>query len=194
MKSFVLATANAHKAAEMTAVLSSLGIETLDRPIDAPEVDETEMTLVGNALLKAEALVKATGQSAIADDTGLFVGALHGRPGVHSARYAGESASDHDNVEKLLAELADVHEGHRGAEFRTVIAIAHPDGSTLCVEGVLQGSIAMSPSGSGGFGYDPVFIVEDDGRTLSELSPEEKNVVSHRARALHALADALRIE
>jgi XTP/dITP diphosphohydrolase len=189
---FVLATANAHKAEEMRAVLEPLGIRLRARPDDVAEVDETETTLEGNALLKAYALVRATGFAAIADDTGLFVDALDGAPGVYSARYAGERASYDENVEKLLTELLGVATPARGARFRTVIAVAYPNGESLCVEGVLEGSIAEQRRGTGGFGYDPVFIPnETPERTLAELSPAQKNDVSHRGRALRAVANRL---
>ena len=191
MTTFVLATANAHKAHEMQAVLADLDVTLLPRPLDVPDVDETEDTLEGNAELKARALVDATGYPALADDTGLFVAALEGRPGVRSARYAGEEASYDDNVRKLLEELHDVPLERRGAEFRTVIVAAYPDRGSLMVVGTLKGSITRSPRGSRGFGYDPVFVPEDETRTLAEMSPEEKNALSHRGHALRALAYAL---
>jgi XTP/dITP diphosphohydrolase len=188
---FVLATANPHKAGEMRAVLVPLGVELLDRPQHVADVDETGETLEENALLKARALVEATGRAAIADDTGLFVDALDGRPGVRSARYAGETASYDDNVTKLLDELADV-DGPRSARFRTVIAVAYPDGAAFCVEGELDGVITRARAGDQGFGYDPVFVPDvTGGRTLAELTPDEKNELSHRARALRALSEKL---
>ena len=152
------------------------------------DVEETEPTLEGNALLKARAVAAATGHAAVADDTGLEVEALGGEPGVHTARYAGPDASYDDNVTKLLEAMADTPQ--RAARFRTAVAIVTPEGDELVVEGVLDGDIAYERRGSGGFGYDPVFDV--DGRTLAEISVEEKNSMSHRARALRALADALR--
>lgn len=191
MTTFVLATANPHKADEMRAVLASLAILVLERPSHVAEVDETEDTLEGNALLKARALAQATNHPAVADDTGLFVDALANRPGVRSARYAGADATDAQNVEKLLTEMRNVPEGERRARFRTVIAVAYPDGDSLVVEGELRGSITRAPRGDGGFGYDPVFAVEVDGRTLAELTIEEKNECSHRASALRALARLL---
>ena len=192
MTTFVLATANPHKTEEIRAVLSDLGVTLLARPDDVPDVEESESTLQGNALLKARALVDATGVAAIADDTGLFVEALDGRPGVFSARYAREGASYEENVAKLLEELADVGALERGASFRTVIAVVYPSGESLWVEGVLEGCIAVAGRGTNGFGYDPVFEPSDGGgRTLAEFSTEEKNATSHRARALHALAAAL---
>jgi XTP/dITP diphosphohydrolase len=192
---FVLATANPHKAQEMRDILTALGFDVLARPEDAPDVDETSETLEGNALLKAQALASATGGPALADDTGLFVDALDGRPGVYSARYAGRSASDADNVEKLLAELDGVPDTMRVARFRSVIAVAYPDGGYFTVEGLLEGSIAKSPRGSEGFGYDPVFVPAGaSGRTLAELTAEQKNELSHRGRALRALAEKLTSE
>jgi XTP/dITP diphosphohydrolase len=188
---FVLATANAHKADEMRAVLSPLGVDLLDRPENVADVDETGATLEENALLKARALVEATGHAAIADDTGLFVDALDGRPGVRSARYAGVAASYDDNVTKLLDELEGVSVP-RTARFVTVIAVAFPDGAALCVEGELDGVITRARAGDQGFGYDPVFVPNgSDGRTLAQLSPAEKNELSHRGRALRALSKEL---
>ena len=192
MTTFVLATANAHKAEELRAVLGELDVQLLARPSGVADVDETEDTLEGNALLKARTLVNATGLAALADDTGLFVDALGGRPGVHSARYAGETATDEDNVAKLLGELSGESSDKRTARFRTVIAVAYPGGDSFCVEGVLEGVIAESPRGDGGFGYDPVFIPRDsDGQTLAELSSAQKNAISHRGNALRSLAAAL---
>jgi XTP/dITP diphosphohydrolase len=192
MTRFVLATANAHKTEEMRAVLGALDVELLARPRNVPEVDETEDTLEGNAALKARTLVAATGQAAIADDTGLFVAALDGRPGVWSARYAGSNASDEQNVAKLLGELDDVPESDRRAEFRTVIVVAYPGGESHTSVGTLEGVIARNPRGSEGFGYDSVFVPDAvGGRTLAELSPEEKNALSHRGKALRALVASL---
>jgi len=186
---FVLATANPHKAVEMRAVLTPLGVEVEDRPADVADVEETGETLEENALLKARALVAATHRAAIADDTGLFVDALDGRPGVHSARYAGETASNDDNVTKLLGELEGVET--RTARFVTVIAVALPDGTSFCVQGELKGTIDYARAGDQGFGYDPVFVPDGDARTLAELTPQEKNASSHRARALRALSEEL---
>lgn len=192
MRTFVLATANPHKTEEMRAVLSELGVELLPRPTHVGDVEENEVTLEGNALLKARALVEATGHAAIADDTGLFVDALEGHPGVFSARYAGEHATYEDNVAKLLQELTGVPASQRGARFRTVVCVAYPSGETLHVEGVLDGRIASARRGSHGFGYDPVFEPLDaGGRTLAEFTAEEKNAISHRSRALRALVDVL---
>lgn len=192
MNTYVLATANPHKAIEMRDVLAPLGLTLLERPDDVAEVDETEATLEGNALLKARALAQATGVAAIADDTGLFVDALSGRPGVYSARYAGEGATYADNVAKLLGELSEIEDSTRTASFRTVIAVAYPNGDEFWVDGALSGRILGAPRGLHGFGYDPVFVPDEGGgRTLAELSPEEKNALSHRGRALRAIASRL---
>ncbi len=183
----VIASKNEHKITEVERILGDggLGVEIV-RGLDWPDVDEYETTLVGNALLKARSVVAATGLPAIGDDTGLFVDALGGAPGVHSARYAGPAASDEDNVAKLLNELVGVE--LRSARFVTAIAFTAPGGIELTVEGRLEGTIAMQRRGVNGFGYDPVFVV--DGRTLAERTESEKAVMSHRAKALHAFARA----
>ena len=192
MSTFVLATANVHKAEEMRAVLGALGIELLERPAHVADVDEDADTLEGNALLKARALVAATGQPAVADDTGLFVEALGGRPGVYSARYAGQNATYADNVAKLLVELEGISDDQRVAQFRTVVVVAYPNREPLIVTGILEGCISTEPRGGQGFGYDPVFVPEGvDGRTLAQMSPDEKNAISHRGRALRTLAEVL---
>jgi len=188
----VLATANPHKTEEIRQVLSDFDIELLARPHDVPDVDETADTLEGNALLKAHALARATGVPAIADDTGLFVDALGGAPGVYSARYAGEGATFDDNVDKVLEELENVGPEERTARFRTVIALASPDGTSWWVEGAVEGTILPSRRGEHGFGYDPIFApVGVGGRSLAELTPVEKNALSHRGNALRAFAARL---
>lgn len=192
MSVFVLATTNGHKIEEMRSVLSDYDVELLPRPDRLPDVDETEDTLEGNALLKARTLSKATGEAAIADDTGLFIDALSGRPGVHSARYAGEGVSFDENVKKVLYKLEGVDSVNRSAHFRTVIAVAFPNGESWWVEGVLEGTILDGPRGEGGFGYDPIFAPADEGgRSLAELTAEEKNARSHRGNALRAFVAAL---
>lgn len=192
MTTFVLATANPHKAEEMQALLGELQIDVMARPSHVPDVEETEETLEGNSLLKARALVAATGMAAIADDTGLFVDALDGRPGVYSARYAGEHATYEENVQKLLGELQGTRAEQRTARFRSVIVVAFPNGEWFSVEGILEGSITENPVGANGFGYDPVFAPSHaGGKTLAEMSSAEKNEVSHRGNALRALALAL---
>lgn len=188
MSPVVVASKNLDKVAEMEAVLAGLDPPiAIVRGLEWPDVEETEPTLEGNAVLKATTVAAVTGFDSVADDTGLEVDALGGAPGVYTARFAGPGASYTDNVERLLEELAGVE--NRSARFRTVIALAGPDGSVVVVEGILQGDIATRPRGEGGFGYDPVFEVE--GRTLAEIPTAEKNRISHRALALHALASAL---
>ena len=152
-----------------------------------PEIPETEDTLEGNALLKARAVVAHTGLAALADDTGLEVAALGGRPGVHTARYAGPDASYADNVARLVQEMDDMTD--RRARFRTVVALVEPDGAEAIVSGCVDGLIAARPRGDGGFGYDPVFVVGE--RSLAEMSADEKAAISHRGRALRALAPLL---
>jgi XTP/dITP diphosphohydrolase len=185
----VLATANPDKAVEIGAVLE--GFEVIPRPADVPDVEETEDTLEGNASLKARAIVDATGELAVADDTGLEVSALGGRPGVYSARYAGAGATYADNVTKLVSELEGVAD--RRARFRTVAVARFPDGNEVVAEGVVEGSILTTPRGSGGFGYDSVFAPDGaGGRTFAEMTTEEKNEISHRGRAFRTLAELLR--
>ncbi len=194
----VLASANPDKAREIAALLAAAlpELELLPRPPEVPDVVEDGATLRDNARLKARALAAATGEPAVADDTGLEVDALGGAPGVWSARYSGEGATYESNVAKLLGELDRV--GARGvdrrARFRTVALVAWPDGGELAAEGVVEGVIADASRGSAGFGYDPVFVPlgpGTDGRTFAELSPEEKADVSHRGRAFRALAERL---
>jgi XTP/dITP diphosphohydrolase len=191
----VLASANPDKAAEIRAVLSdALAVDLVPRPPEVPDVVEDGETLLDNARLKAVALVAATGLAAVADDTGLEVDALGGAPGVYSARYAGEGVTYADNVAKLLVELGrlDDQGGTRRARFRTVALSAFPDGSELWAEGVVEGAIALTEMGDGGFGYDPVFLPDDGGgRSFAQMTPEEKHAISHRGRAFRALAKAL---
>jgi XTP/dITP diphosphohydrolase len=157
-----------------------------------PDVDETADTLDGNARLKAAALCEATGEPAVADDTGLEVAALDGRPGVYSSRFAGPHASYADNVAKLLADLEGVPVERRAARFRTVALARFPDGREVSAEGVVDGHIATEPRGHEGFGYDPVFVPDEgDGRTFAQMTLAEKQAVSHRGRAFRALAERL---
>src|SRR5262245_52599446 len=193
---FVLATANEDKAREIAAVLSGVGlrIELVPRPDDVPDVEETGITLEDNARIKAVALCEATRLPAIADDTGLEVDALGGAPGVRSARYAGEDATYGDNVAKLLEDLQGVAPGRRTARFATIALARFPDGREVAAIGTVEGTIADSARGTEGFGYDPVFVPDEgDGRTFAEMSPAEKNDLSHRGRAFRTLADGLRV-
>lgn len=190
----VLASANPDKAAEIRAILTAAvpGLELLPRPPEVPEVVEDADTLEGNARLKAVALCEATGEAAVADDTGLAVDALGGAPGVWSARFAGPGATYEDNVRRLLAELDGVAEERRTARFETVALVRFPDGGEVSVLGVLPGRIPVEARGTNGFGYDPVFVPDGgDGRTLAEMTAVEKDAVSHRGRAFRALAERL---
>lgn len=194
----VLATANPDKAAEIVALMAdTVGdrVELVARPASVGEVEESGDTLEDNARLKAVTLVEATGLPAIADDTGLEVDALGGAPGVCSSRYSGEHASYDDNVAKLLLELDAVGAtgpAARRARFRTVALACFPGGREVVAHGVVEGTIAAARRGSGGFGYDPVFVPDGgDGRTYAEMSSAEKNAHSHRARAFRALAVGL---
>jgi len=190
---FVLATFNRDKRRELEELLARPGLE-LTALADVPGAtppEETGATLEENALIKARAAVALTGLPALADDTGLEVAALDGRPGVHAARYAGPDATYADNVRKLLAELEGVPPERRQARFRTVCVACFPDGVELRTQGGLDGVITAAARGDGGFGYDPVFEVEATGRTLAELSPAEKQRLSHRGRAVRLLAAVL---
>jgi XTP/dITP diphosphohydrolase len=184
----VLATNNPGKAAEIGDVLT--GVELLPRPDGIPEPVEDADTLLDNARIKAQALADATGEAAVADDTGLEVVALDGAPGVLTARYAGDDVTYEDNWRKLLRELDGVAD--RRARWRTVALVRWPDGREVWAEGTCDGEIAPHARGEQGFGYDPVFVpAEGDGRTFAELSRDEKNAVSHRGRAFRALGAAL---
>ncbi|MCU1355088.1 MAG: nucleoside-triphosphatase [Acidimicrobiales bacterium] len=186
----VLASANPKKADEIRWVLGDR-MDLVPRPSEdeVPEVVEDQDTFLGNARLKAAALVAATGLAALADDSGLEVDALDGAPGVWSARYAGEHATDADNVAKLLAALADRPDPvARRARFRSVVVLQRPDGSELVADGTVEGHIATAARGDSGFGYDPVFVPDDgDGRTFAEMDPADKHAISHRGRSLEAL-------
>lgn len=190
----VLATFNRDKARELLALLDLPGLElaSLSDVRGATSPEETGATLLENAVLKAEAALKLTGLPAIADDTGLEVDALNGAPGVHAARFAGPSATYADNVRLLLERMEGVPRELRSARFRTVCVSVFPNGSRLEAEGLVAGRITDSPRGAQGFGYDPVFEVPELGRTFAEMTTEEKNTISHRARAARALAEKLR--
>lgn len=184
----VIASKNPDKVTEIEQVLSSVGLaDEIVRDLDWADVAETGDTLEENALLKAREVVEATGLPVVADDTGLEVEALDGAPGVHTARFAGEAARYEDNVAKMIEVMQGRH--NRTARFRTVVALVFPDGVEILADGTLEGVITEAPRGTRGFGYDPVFEV--DSRTLAEMSAVEKNQLSHRARALRALAEKL---
>lgn len=189
---FLVATHNAKKLRELSRILEPLGIEAItDRELGQPltEVEETGTTFEENAYLKAASACRETGLPVIADDSGLAVDALDGAPGVYSARYAGENATDAERIAKLLRELEGVPAEKRTAQFVSVVCCVFPDGRTLSVRGECPGRIGFAPRGEVGFGYDPVFEVGD--RTYAELSAEEKDAISHRGNALRKLKSAL---
>lgn len=181
----VLATRNAHKVRELGPLLEPHELELLPEEVELPA--ETGATFEENALIKARAAARATGHPAVADDSGIAAAALGGRPGVRSARYAGEDASDEENLAKLLREVPPG--GDRRVTYRCALAYVDHQGE-LTVEGSCEGELTHDPRGEGGFGYDPVFVPLDrpDGRTMAELSAEEKDAISHRGRAARALA------
>jgi XTP/dITP diphosphohydrolase len=189
----VLATRNPDKRVELAALLGDLGIKirTLADFPEAPEVVEDGDTCRANSVKKAVAIARHTGLPAVADDTGLEVEALSGRPGVHAARYAGERATYEDNWRKLIRELDGVPQQRRRARFITVAAVAMPSGKVEVAEGMLEGVIAEAPAGTQGFGYDPIFVVPQLGKTLAQLAPGEKNRISHRARAFSKVREIL---
>lgn len=191
----VVASSNEGKVREIRHVLEPLGWEVAraaDLGRDAVEVDETGETFLENALIKARAYADAFQCAALADDSGLEADALGGAPGVRSARYAGEPADDAANNAKLLAALDGVPAAERTARFRCVMALVWPDGRVLAADGVCEGRIGFEPRGTGGFGYDPLFLPDAvPGKTMAELSPDEKSAISHRGAALRALRDAL---
>ncbi|MEA3056311.1 MAG: XTP/dITP diphosphohydrolase [Actinomycetota bacterium] len=178
-----LATGNAGKVAEIRRLLPML--ELVERP-DIPEPVEDGDTLLDNARIKARAVCAATGLAAVADDTGLFVDALDGEPGVLTARYAGEDCTYEDNWRKLLRELGD--RADRGATWRTIALVAFPDDTELWAEGTCTGAIVREARGTDGFGYDPVFVPDGASVTYAEMSSDEKNAISHRGAAFRALA------
>ena len=194
MRKLLLATNNPGKVREFRELLAECGWEIV-APADvgiALEVEETGTTYEENALLKAEAFSQASGMAALADDSGLEVDALGGAPGVYSARYAGRDTTHRDKIEVLLHTLRDVPDDRRTARFRAVIVVALPDGRRFTSEGVCEGRIAYAPRGDGGFGYDPIFLVTGGPRTMAEISADEKNRISHRARAAAAMCEILR--
>ena len=188
---FVLASHNPGKLAEMQSILSGYGVEVVS-PAEVGvslEVEETGGTFGENAMLKAKAYCEASGLPAIADDSGLCVDALNGGPGVYSARYGGEDLDDRGRCMLLLSNLRG--QTTRAAHFSCAIACAFPDGRTLTAEGRCDGAIAFAPLGDGGFGYDPLFLLTEKGKTFGQLSPEEKSAISHRGKALAAFVEKL---
>jgi XTP/dITP diphosphohydrolase len=190
----VLATGNPGKVREIQRILGELGVDVVPQSeFGVGDADETGTSFVENALIKARHASLMTGLPAIADDSGLVVDALEGRPGVYSARYSGPDATDESNIDRLLQELRGVPDERRTAAFHCCAVYVSPDDSTsLVAEGRWQGKILERRRGTAGFGYDPVFFDPECGRTAAELGPELKNACSHRGKALTALADMLR--
>ncbi|MEU8886862.1 RdgB/HAM1 family non-canonical purine NTP pyrophosphatase [Streptomyces sp. NPDC048442] len=192
----ILATRNAGKITELRTILADadLGYDLVgtDAYPDIPDVKETGVTFAENALLKAHAMAKATGLPAIADDSGLAVDVLHGAPGIFSARWSGTHGDDKANLNLLLAQLADIGPEHRAAHFACAAALALPDGTERVVSGTMPGTLRDTPAGTNGFGYDPILQPEGYEVTCAELSPTEKNAISHRGKAFRALVPVLR--
>ncbi|MFC9946179.1 RdgB/HAM1 family non-canonical purine NTP pyrophosphatase [Streptomyces pratensis] len=196
MTRLILATRNAGKITELHAILADAGLPHdlvgADAYPDVPDVKETGVTFAENALLKAHALAQATGHPAIADDSGLCVDVLGGAPGIFSARWSGAHGNDAANLDLLLAQLGDISDPHRGAYFACAAALALPDGTERVVEGRLTGTLRHSPAGAYGFGYDPILQPDGETRTCAELTPVEKNAISHRGKAFRALVPVVR--
>lgn len=189
----VMASGNAGKLVEIRRLLEGLAVEVIAQSeLGVSDADETGTTFAENSLLKARHAADATGLPAIADDSGIAVDALGGRPGVYSARYAGEDATDDENVDKLLEEVANVSDENRAAAFHCVATFVIPgETEAVVAEGVWHGSLLKARQGDGGFGYDPIFLDPESGLASAELTPEQKNARSHRGQALRALVQQL---
>ncbi|MBE3013354.1 XTP/dITP diphosphatase [Microbispora sp. NEAU-D428] len=195
MNKVVLATRNAGKIVELRRILADAGVPVELVGLEAfphiGDVAETGLTFAENALLKAHAVASQSGLPAIADDSGLCVEALNGMPGIFSARWSGRHGDDDANLDLLLAQIADVPDGRRQAHFACTAALALPTGEEHVVEGAVHGHLIRERRGTGGFGYDPIFVPDGDTRTTSEMSAEEKNAISHRGKAFRALAPVI---
>lgn len=198
MQELIAATGNPHKIEEINAVTRLLGIRVLS-PAEAgltmPEVEENGETFAENARVKAKSLTAISGRPCISDDSGIAVDALHGAPGIYSARFSGEDATDEKNLFRLLHLMEHVPEGKRGAQFVCAICVCYPDGTLIETQGVCKGRLLHAPVGDGGFGYDPIFVPEEyeaTGLSFAQVPAEEKNKISHRRRALEALAQKLK--
>lgn len=194
MSRIVLASNNPGKAREIGELLADLHIEVLPQSqFNVEEIEETGLTFVENAILKARNAAQHTGLPALADDSGLEVDALHGAPGIYSARYAGPAAGDNDNVQKLLRDLKALGAVTRAARFQCLMVyVRHAlDPTPLICQGTWEGTIIDTPAGTNGFGYDPIFFVTSDNCTAAQLPPERKNTLSHRGQALRCLLDKL---
>ncbi|MFI8289721.1 RdgB/HAM1 family non-canonical purine NTP pyrophosphatase [Streptomyces sp. NPDC085614] len=196
MTRLILATRNAGKITELHAILADAGLTHelvgADAYPEIPDTKETGVTFAENALLKAHALARATGLPAVADDSGLCVDVLNGAPGIFSARWAGTHGDDRANLDLLLAQIADIDTPHRGAHFACAAALALPDGTERVVEGTMPGTLRFAPVGTNGFGYDPILQPEGHEVTCAELTPAEKNAISHRGKAFRALVPVVR--
>jgi XTP/dITP diphosphohydrolase len=191
MEEVIIATKNSGKAKEFERIFHAKGIlvkTLLDFP-EIEDVEETGTTFEENAKIKSETIANLLGKMVIADDSGLEVDALEGRPGVYSARYAGSQKNDEDNIDKVLAELNGVPESERTARFRCVLAVSQPGKKTVTFAGACEGFILTERRGTNGFGYDPIFLVQAKGKAMAELNPEEKNKISHRAMAIKKLEE-----
>lgn len=193
MKTIIIATKNAGKAKDFKTLLEPKGftIKTLLDYPEIPEVEETGFTFEENARLKAETISSLLNAPVLADDSGIMIDALDGQPGVFSARFAGEPKSDAANNAKVLAMLGEMGESNRQAHFHCTLVLAHPEKESLVVDGTITGQIANIPKGENGFGYDPLFFLPELGKTFAELSDQEKNTISHRARALMKLNEKI---
>ncbi len=191
----VLATANLHKLIELTRILAADHVDVdlvgISEFPGAPDVAETGATFAANALLKARAVAAFTGLPSVADDSGLCCDAMNGMPGVLSARWSGRHGADAENLRLLLAQLSDIPDERRGAHFSCVAALVLPSGPETVSEGTLAGRLIREPRGTGGFGYDPIFVPDGEGRTTAEMSAAEKDSISHRGRAFRGLAPAI---
>ncbi|MET9347829.1 RdgB/HAM1 family non-canonical purine NTP pyrophosphatase [Streptomyces termitum] len=192
----ILATRNAGKITELHAILADAGLDLdlvgADAYPDVPDVKETGVTFAENALLKAHALARATGLPAVADDSGLCVDVLGGAPGIFSARWAGAHGDDKANLDLLLAQLGDIADEHRAAHFACAAALALPDGTERVVEGRMEGTLRHTPVGTHGFGYDPILQPTGSTVTCAELTPAQKNAISHRGKAFRSLVPVIR--
>lgn len=194
MQKVVLATGNAGKVRELADLLSDFGLDVVAQTeLGVESAEETGLTFIENAILKARHAAQITGLPAIADDSGLAVDVLGGAPGIYSARYAGVDASDSQNLEKLLETLKDVPDAQRKARFHCVLVYMRhaQDPTPLVCHGSWEGEITRSPAGEGGFGYDPIFFVPGEGKTAAELTRAEKRAISHRGQALKLLLEAM---
>lgn len=187
-----MATSNVGKLREVAAIMSRAGVTIDSPPADWVAPEETGTTYAENALLKARSLVSCTGEPALADDSGIEVMALDGGPGVRSARFAGEHATDADNLAKMLKVARSLEEGSRGARYRCVAVLVTPEGAETIQEATFEGCLVTEPRGTNGFGYDPIFVPSGSEQTAAELRPDRKDAISHRGKAFRALSDAVR--